>query len=224
MTCKPGHALTARARWPDWERIGTDITHQGPFNASFSLTGTSFTTSLDSLSQNAAPEGSSDLAITAFGSEFTNQSTVLFNGQPLATTFVNTGQLQATIPAALLAAEGTANITVSDPQNGLSNAQTFSITENVPALSASATHGRSLQNVTVSGQVFDQAFEDHQVRVDWGDGTVQTLDLGSGRGGPFSVFHHYKRGGPRVRTINLTARDDVGTVSSPLVLHVRVHK
>jgi hypothetical protein len=26
---------------PDWERIGTDITHQGPFNASFSLSGTS---------------------------------------------------------------------------------------------------------------------------------------------------------------------------------------
>ena len=24
---------------PDWERIGTDVTHQGPFNASFSLTG-----------------------------------------------------------------------------------------------------------------------------------------------------------------------------------------
>jgi hypothetical protein len=26
---------------PDWERIGTDVTHQGPFNASFSLSGTS---------------------------------------------------------------------------------------------------------------------------------------------------------------------------------------
>ena len=26
---------------PDWERVGTDITHQGPFNASFSLTGVS---------------------------------------------------------------------------------------------------------------------------------------------------------------------------------------
>jgi hypothetical protein len=24
---------------PDWSRIGTDITHQGPFNASFSLSG-----------------------------------------------------------------------------------------------------------------------------------------------------------------------------------------
>src|SRR5882724_3341763 len=24
---------------PDWERIGTDVTHQGPFNAAFSLSG-----------------------------------------------------------------------------------------------------------------------------------------------------------------------------------------
>jgi hypothetical protein len=115
----------AGALAPDWERIGTDITHQGPFNASFSLTGTSITTSISSLSQNAAPEGSGDLAITVLGSEFTNQSTVRFNGQALTTSFVNSGQLQATIPAALLAAEGTANITVSDPQNGLSNAQTL---------------------------------------------------------------------------------------------------
>jgi PEP-CTERM motif len=30
---------------PDWSRIGTDITHQGPFNATFSLTGTTGLTS-----------------------------------------------------------------------------------------------------------------------------------------------------------------------------------
>jgi hypothetical protein len=29
----------AGALAPDWERIGTDVTHQGPFNAAFSLTG-----------------------------------------------------------------------------------------------------------------------------------------------------------------------------------------
>jgi len=28
------------ALFPDWSRIGTDITHQGPFNAAFTLTGT----------------------------------------------------------------------------------------------------------------------------------------------------------------------------------------
>ena len=156
--------------------------------------------------------------------KFTNQSVVRFNGMPLTTTFVNAGQLQATIPAALLASEGTASVTVFDPQNGLSNGQQFAITENVPALNASAKHGRSLQDVTVSGQVFDQALEDHQVRVDWGDGTVQVLDLGSGRGGPFSLSHHFKGRGPRVRTINFTARDDAGTVSPTLSLRVRVHR
>jgi len=209
---------------PDWERIGTDVTHQGPFNASFSLTGTSFTTSLDSLSQNTAPEGSSDLAISVSGSEFTTQSTVLFNGMPLVTSFIDAGHLQATIPAALLAAEGTVNVTVTDPQNGLSNAQTFSITDNVPTVSASVSHGRSLQYVTLSGQVVDQALEDHQVRINWGDGTIQVLDLGSGRGGPFSAFHHYGKRGPHVRTISLTAQDDVGTTSSILRIPVRIHR
>jgi hypothetical protein len=210
---------------PDWLRVGTDIVGgTAEFNMSFSLTGKTFTTSLSSLSPNAAAEGSSNQALNVFGSEFTTQSTVLFNGLPLATTFVNTGQLQATIPAALLAAEGTANITVVDVQRGLSNAQTFTITENVPAINASVSQGRSLQNVTLSGQIVDQALEDHQVRVDWGDGTIQVLNLSHARGGPFSVFHHYKRGGPRVRTINVTARDDVGTVSNTLLIPVRVHK
>jgi hypothetical protein len=211
----------AGALAPDWERIGTDVTHQGPFNASFSLTGTSFTTSLDSLSQNAASEGSSDLAITAFGSEFTSHSTVLFNGQPLVTTFINTGQLQATIPSALLAAEGEAKITVSDPQNSLSNAQTFTISENVPVISASIARGRSPQYVRVSGQVVDQALEDHKVRINWGDGTIQILDLGSQRGGPFSLSHHFRRGGLHVRTVELTAQDDVGTFGRTLLFQVR---
>jgi hypothetical protein len=58
----------------------------------------------------------------------------------------------------LLAAEGTANISVFDLQRGLSNPQTFNITENAPALHASVKQGRSLQNVRVSGQVIYQAF------------------------------------------------------------------
>ena len=36
-TCRAGPAMTARGIDPDWLRIGTDITHQGPFNAAFSL-------------------------------------------------------------------------------------------------------------------------------------------------------------------------------------------
>ena len=46
----PGGSTTDLQSWirndgtgalaPDWERIGTDVTHQGPFNAAFSLVGT----------------------------------------------------------------------------------------------------------------------------------------------------------------------------------------
>jgi hypothetical protein len=46
----PGGSTTDLQSWirndgagalaPDWERIGTDVTHQGPFNATFSLSGT----------------------------------------------------------------------------------------------------------------------------------------------------------------------------------------
>ena len=35
---------------PDWLRVGTDITHQGPFNAAFSLTGVSSAASVPEFS------------------------------------------------------------------------------------------------------------------------------------------------------------------------------
>jgi hypothetical protein len=151
---------------PDWLRLGTDIVGGTTFNESFSLAGRAFRVTLSSLSPNAAIEGGGDLVLTVFGNEFTTQFTVLFNGQQLATTFVNGGQLQATIPAALLADEEHANITVFDVQLGLSNALTFSITENVPAAGASVTKGRFLQQVSLFAQVFDQAFGDHEIRID----------------------------------------------------------
>jgi titin len=177
-----------------------------------------------SLSQNAAAEGSGDLTVTVNGSNFTNLSTVLFNEVPLATTFLNAQQLQAVIPAALLADEGMANLTVADAQRGLSNAQAFAVTENVPTVSATVTQSRTLQNVTIKGQVFDQAPEGHRVRIDWGDGTVDVVDLGVGRGGAFAASHHYTRHGPRRRTVKVTALDDEGTASAVLTLSVRVHR
>jgi hypothetical protein len=209
---------------PDWLRLGADIVGGTTFNESFSLTGKTFTASVTSVSPNTAAEGSGDLTLAVSGSEFTNQSFVLFNGLPLATTFVDTGELQATIPAGLLGDEGKANISVFDLQRGLSNAQTFSITENVPVLHASARQRLSQRTVTIFGQVADQAFEDHRVRIDWGDGNILVLDLGISPGMPFSASHRYSRTGPRQRTILVSARDDEGTFSNTLIFVVRVHK
>jgi hypothetical protein len=208
---------------PDWLRIGTDIIGGQTFNASFTLSGQVVPLTITGLSQNSVAEGSGDLTLTVNGNNFTNLSTVLVNGaQPLATTFVNAGQLQAVIPAALLAEQGRISLSVADPQNGFSNSRAFFITENVPTLTASVTPGTDFQQVTLSGQVVDQANGDHRVRVRWGDGQVQVLDLGLGTGGPFSVSHTFGSENPHHDTIVVTALDDAGVASPPLTFDVIV--
>jgi hypothetical protein len=216
---------------PDWLRIGTDIVGGTPpptFNGAFSLTGetvtSAFTPQITSLSQTSAAEGSSGFTLTVNGSDFTNQSTVLFNGLPLATTFVNSLHLKATVPANFLADEGNASITVSDPQRGNSNAQPFITSENVPSVSATVTHSPSRSQVTLTGQVFDQGFEGHLVRINWGDGRVQSINLGVGTGGLFIKKHHYNHTGPRRKTIKVTAFDDEGTVSSVFRITIKTFK
>ena len=175
---------------PDWLRIGTDIIGGTTFNASFSLSGHTVPPKLTSLSQTAVAEGSPDLTITLNGSNFTNLSTALVNDlQPLTTRFVNGNQLQAIIPAALLAEEGHFQISVLDPQNGFSNTKTFTITESIPVLGASVAQGQTFQQITLSGSVTDQAGESHRVRINWGDGTVQVVDLGVSSS--FSITHTF---------------------------------
>jgi hypothetical protein len=209
---------------PDWLRIGTDIIGGATFNGSFSLAGETVPPKIASLSQKLVAEGSPDLQIAIHGSNFTSGSMVLVDGlQPLATTFVNSNQLQATIPAALLAEEGHFKISVLDAQTGSSNAVTFTVTDSVPVLTAAVAQGQIFQQITLSGLVSDQAVEDHRVRVNWGDGTVQVLDLGVSSSAPFAATHTYAQSGHlHHRTIVVTALDDRGVASEPLSFDVIV--
>jgi hypothetical protein len=209
---------------PDWLRIGTDIIGGTTFNASFSLSGHTVAPKITSISQTSAAEGSPDLTITIHGSNFTNLSTVVIDGlQPLITTFVNSNQLKAVIPADFLAEEGHFKISVLDIQNGSSNARAFHVTESVPAIDASVSQGLTFQEITLSGQVTDQAIEDHRVSIDWGDGQVQELDLPAGSDGQFTVSHTFDQTGHvQHDTITVTALDDEGAASDPLQFDVLV--
>jgi hypothetical protein len=210
---------------PDWLRIGTDIIGgTAAFNGSFSLSGNTVRPQITGFSQNSVAEGSPDLTLTINGSNFTSLSTVLVNGtQPLATTFVNAGQLQVTIPAALLAEEGHLHLSVLDGENGLSVARTFTVTDSVPVVTASASQGLIFQEISLNGAVVDQATEDHRVRINWGDGQVQVLDLGVGSGGQFSASHTFEQPGHvHHDTIVVTALDDEGVASAPLKFDVIV--
>jgi hypothetical protein len=200
---------------PDWLRIGADIIGGTTFNGAFSLSGNTVAPKLATLSQTSAPEGSADLTITLNGSNFSSQSTVLINGlQPLVTTFVDVNHLKAVIPASFLAEEGSFKLSVLDGQNGSSNAKTFKVTESVPQLDASVAQGQIFQQITLSGTVTDLAKEGHRVRINWGDGQVQVIDLGIGTSSPFSVIHTFAPSRHLHHdVITVTALDDQGAAS-----------
>jgi hypothetical protein len=85
----------------------------------------------------ATAPGGAGFTLTVNGAGFVAASTVNWNGSPLATTFVSSAQLTATVPASDVATPSTANVTVVNPSpgGGVSNTQFFSIV--VPGASIS---------------------------------------------------------------------------------------
>lgn len=91
------------------------------------LPGASLWPTIASISPNNANAGSADVALSVSGANFGSSALVRWNGQDLASTVVNSSTIQATIPAANIAAVGRASISVFDPVGGPSNAVNFAI-------------------------------------------------------------------------------------------------
>ena len=81
--------------------------------------------SIQTLAPAAASAGAGPLTLTVSGSGFSSAATVQWSGAPLPTSFVSSSQLNASVPASLLASAGLASVTVvlgsrsSDPANFL---------------------------------------------------------------------------------------------------------
>ncbi len=73
---------------------------------------------LTSIAPTSATVGGPAFSLTVTGLDFVAGSTVQWNGSGRPTTFVNGTQLSAAIPAADLAAPGTAQVTVVNPDAG----------------------------------------------------------------------------------------------------------
>ncbi len=95
---------------------------------------------LDTISPRSTTIGTGDLTLTLTGSNFINGNTVLFNGTPLATTFVNAGQLTAVVPSSLLIMAGTSDVQVQGAATRstafTSTPQPFQTTNPTPTLTA----------------------------------------------------------------------------------------
>jgi hypothetical protein len=124
-------------------------------------TSASFTISaaqvISSLSPSSALEGGPAFTLTVNGTGFLSGAVVQWNGSALATSFVSAAQLTAQVPASLIAAPGTANITVVE--NGVTSASaTFTITAGqvITSLSPdSASAGGPAFTLTVNGSGFE---------------------------------------------------------------------
>lgn len=100
---------------------------------------------LTSISPTTVASGGPGFTLTVNGGGFFNGTLVTWNGTPLPTTFLSSGQLTATVPATFIALPGTAAIDVSAGSNQTPPAPlTLTITQgiNLTSLSpASATAG-----------------------------------------------------------------------------------
>ena len=96
---------------------------------------------LSSLSPGSTIVGASAFTLTLNGSGFVSSSVVRWNGANRTTTFVNSSQLRAAIPASDVASAGTAAVTVFSPPpgGGTSGSLPFSVVISTAAIAVSAT-------------------------------------------------------------------------------------
>ena len=147
--------------------INIAVRMRDQFNQTITTTTTAATVSIEnpfptttSISPTSATAGDPDLLLTVNGTGFVSAvSIVKFDGSPLATSFVNSARLTATIPAASLTTAGPKSITVFSPTpgGGTSNAQTFTVnpaTLNhflIDPISSPQTAGNSF-NIAITAQ------------------------------------------------------------------------
>jgi uncharacterized protein (TIGR03437 family) len=126
------------------------------------ISGTNPAPTLASISPTTALANSGAFTLTLTGTGFVPASIARWNSTDLTTTFVSATSITAQVPATLITAAGTAQVTVFNPTpgGGTSSAQTFTITapNPVPTLTnlspASAAEGSPGFTLTVTGTNF----------------------------------------------------------------------
>ncbi len=122
------------------------------------------------------------MALTVNGNNFGATSVIEVNGAALTTSFVSGTQLQATLPASLLAEEGSLSVTVFTPGSlgGTSNSVPFSVTDAPLSPSGQFVFGTEGQTITAglvatfSDPGADGTAADYSATVTWDDGSGQS--------------------------------------------------
>jgi uncharacterized protein (TIGR03437 family) len=121
------------------------------------LSGTSVAQTISRLSPSTVSAGGPGFTLTVTGAGFLQGMVAQWNGSALTTTFVSAAQLTATVPASLIATQGTATVTVVSSIGSPSNALTFVVSAPLAITSltpSSVTAGAAGFTLTVIGTAF----------------------------------------------------------------------
>ncbi|HEV2386378.1 MAG TPA: hypothetical protein VGS20_03890 [Candidatus Acidoferrales bacterium] len=118
---------------------------------------------ISAISPASAVAGGATFTLTVAGKNFVFGTSVQWNGIPLATFFINGGELQATIDQSLLSTPGTVPVVVVNPSPGGGNSNTFNFTikpspTNIPTITSIQPTGTQVGGsgftLTVNGTKF----------------------------------------------------------------------
>jgi hypothetical protein len=151
----------------------------GGLTAGSAFTLSNATPVLTSMTPASAPLNAVGTTLTVGGAGFNGTSKVRWNGADLATTFVSSTSLAASVPSSLLNVVGTASVTVHTPGagGGTSAPLSFSVLPPTPVLvgllPTSAVYGGPALTLTVVGSNFYPG-----VVVRWNGGDLATTYVG----------------------------------------------
>jgi hypothetical protein len=178
--------LTANIPTTDIAAAGTaNVTISNPSPGGGSSSAVSFTIdnpapAISSLSPSSSLEGGSPFTLIVNGSGFVPGSTAQWGGTNLATTYQNSSQLTATVPASDIAGAGNISVTVVNaaPGGGTSPTSSFAVDYPVPALASiappSTNVGAAASTLTIQGSNFAQG-----AVVQWNGSSLATTYVSS---------------------------------------------
>ncbi len=185
-----------------------------------------------SISPTSANEGGASFTLTVNGSSFTSTSQVAWTptggtATQLSRLSQSTSRLTATVPASLIAEEGTAGVTVTGP--GAGGPLTFTVNDvqltglvdaNLPATGVEGTVIGPITSIAIftdPGGVGSEPLTDFTATVNWGDSTTSSGTVVSLGGGSYRVdapAHTYVDEG--IFTENVTLKHDaLAAVTTP---------
>ncbi|MHB8405806.1 MAG: PQQ-binding-like beta-propeller repeat protein [Gammaproteobacteria bacterium] len=148
-----------------------------PQNVNITYTVTKSNFAVNGLSPTSAYVGAQSFTLTVNGSDFSSQSAVLWNGTQLQTSYVNSSQLTAQVPASDIATTGSASVSVSDPTNGNSNTITFSVNPSPLVITSLSPSNINAGSPSFTLTVIGTSFASQSVII-W-NGSAQTTNFQS---------------------------------------------